>query len=154
MNKINSSNPHLRSQKLVNGLHRTHCRPGVSKIHGVGLFAIKPIKKGTSIMKMCPVQGCWKPMDWIAENNVHPNNVRMMQDFFCSSKFSPLTHVFIPDETFDSFHAQTFLNHSLDPNVFINQNYCIEALRDIEESEEMTENYLDLCCNSHILFEQ
>ena len=135
----------------MNSLQKTFCRPGVSKLHGVGMYAVCPIPKGTVVMPTRGLAGCWKPKEWAHENNIQNGVVNMMQELICSHEYDSDTFVFVPQEPIIDFNAQMLMNHSNDANLTVNDNYHLEAVRDIEEGEELTENYLCVCGEQYFI---
>jgi len=132
-------------------LWHTYCRPGVSRIHGVGLFAVQPIKKGAILMPARGLQGSWKTVEWAYENSVEPGVIKMMQDYICSKDYCSKDYLFVPSSPITAFEPQMLMNHSLDPNVRVNERLQIEATCDIRTGDELTENYIDICGHSHML---
>ena len=127
----------------MSSLWRTYCRPKVSPIHGIGVFAVQPIKKGTILMNAKNMPGTWKTLEWAFEHEVEPGVIKLMQDYVFHAEYRD-SHVFVPNEPVDSFHAQMLMNHSKNPNIFVNSRFQLEALKDIQIDEELTENYLHL----------
>lgn len=111
-----------------------YVRIGPSKIHGVGVIAIVPIKKGTDLFPHDQSELTWIKVDDLPA--MHPSHRRLYDDFCvrkgdtygCPSSFSELT-------------ASWYLNHSDSPNVECGSEYRFFALRDISEGEELTVDY-------------
>jgi hypothetical protein len=111
----------------------TRLRP--SRIHkgGVGVFAIRRIRKGTYIFA-----GENEEMLWVAEKDLprRPIQIRKLYDDFTPAKDNwygcPLS--------FNRLTPAWYLNDSEDPNVRADRNYDFFALRNIEEGEELTVN--------------
>jgi uncharacterized protein len=109
-----------------------YTRLGPSKIHGVGVFAIQHIAQGT------PLFSSDEKIVWIDATYVShlPKQIRRLYDDFaiikdgkygCPTNFNLLTMAW-------------YLNDSDDPNVTVDDDYNMSALRDIEEGEELTIN--------------
>ena len=45
----------MKKQEIISFLSCTYCRIKTSKIHGVGVHAVMPIKKGTNLFPDCSV---------------------------------------------------------------------------------------------------
>jgi len=110
----------------------TRIRP--SKIHGVGVFAIRKIPKGAAIFSQDN-----EPIVWIDKSLVEtlPKPLRSLYDDFCiikGGRYGCPKH-------FDALTTPWYLNHSEHPNVAIDENYRFQALRDIEAGEELTVDY-------------
>ncbi len=109
-------------------------RLGRSRIHGVGVFAIRKIQKGT---KLFP--GDVDDMIWIEKDELGrlPKNTRQLYEDFAVLKDgrygSPLS--------FNRLTPSWYLNHSKTPNVHCDRNYDFTALRTINRGEELTVDY-------------
>ena len=114
-------------------------RLGVSPIEGIGVFAIRPIPKGTDMFANDRV-----PLTWIGRaelDSSRPSDAeRALYDDFgirrgdaigCPANFNNLT-------------PGWYLNEPPPgeaPNVAADSNFAFTALRDIEEGEELTIDY-------------
>lgn len=107
-----------------------HTRLAPSKIHGVGVFAIERIAKGT------PLFSPEEEIVWVDEQLVKglPKQFRKLYEDFaiirggkygCPRNFNLLTMAW-------------YLNDSDDPNVAVDNEYNMRTVRDIEEGEELT----------------
>jgi SET domain-containing protein len=106
----------------------TRLRP--SNIHGVGVFAIRQIRKGT------PLFSNENDIIWIDEGQIAnlPEELKKLYEDFsiitdqrygCPPNFNLLT-------------MSWYLNDSDNPNVTVDEDYNMSALRDIETGEELT----------------
>jgi len=136
----------MKEEEIVKYLNNTvYCRLGPSKIHGVGVFAIRDIPKGTLI----------------TDHNIHyPNNQQytlsvemflkvhdeirslILDRFFYEAADTKFTF-YSPNS--DQF-LQAFMNHSDTPN-----SDGHEALRDIKAGEEVVEDFTKLTTTHHPL---
>ncbi len=115
------------------------CKVGVSKIHGVGIIALKYIPMGTVITSSPP----------------RYENIQMLEyhrDSFCKKQLEYLNsiHCFdfydekiqIPETGFNIYWLQSFVNHSFSPNAIMhsmNGTYSdIINVIDIKPEEEVT----------------
>jgi hypothetical protein len=110
-----------------------------SKIHGVGVFAIRRIPKGTSIF---PNDN--GPIVWIKRSNIQGlrGQLRRLYDDFCIIKDNGETFGCPPN--FSLMTAAWFLNEPMrgqQPNVGCRKDYTFYAMRDIAAGEELTVNY-------------
>ena len=108
-----------------------------SPIHGIGVFAIRDIPKGTQDIFS---QGVG---DWIEvskeEVEALPKHSRDLVENHCL--FDEQSY-FIPDYGFKLVDLVIYLNHSDTPNVVsINDGERFEAIRDIAEGEELFVDY-------------
>lgn len=109
-------------------------RLGRSRVHGVGVFAIRRIPKGT---KLFP--GDMDEMIWIEKRELGVLQKRIQQLYYdfavlkdgrygCPLSFNRLT-------------PSWYLNSSKTPNVRCDENYDFVALRNIGPGEELTADY-------------
>jgi len=113
------------------------CKIGVSSIHGVGVFAIRDIQRGTVLTDY----NIWKRE---ADRYVYRFNIEDLLKLKPEVKDLILDHNSFKAGTFifpffspnQEVNFQSFMNHSENPNTdgFV-------ALRDIMKGEELTENY-------------
>jgi hypothetical protein len=113
----------------------TRLRP--SKIHGVGVFAIRDIPKGINIFSDDKSE-----MIWIDEENIQARSgeVRKLYDDFCVLS----NHKYGCPNGFNNLTIGWYINQPLegqDPNVVCNDEYDFLAARDICEGEELTVDY-------------
>jgi uncharacterized protein len=116
-------------------LIETRVRP--SAIHGLGLFAVKPVPRGTPVWKLQPgFDHDFSPEQFAAL----PLLARQHTRWFCFVSKSD-GHVILSGD-----HA-CFINHSLIPNTGAPPAAVAPvvtvAVRDIAAGEEITCNYLD-----------
>jgi SET domain-containing protein len=101
-----------------------------SKIHGVGVFAIRPIPKGTHLFDS------GEEICWIEEEKITklPKAVRRMYEDFCIIKNGK----YGCPRNFNNLTMGWYLNDSPNPNVMVDHGYNLWAIRDIAEGEELT----------------
>jgi hypothetical protein len=111
-----------------------YARLGCSKIHGVGVFAISEIKKGTYVF-----YGDDAETVNVSVVNVSslPHNVRKLYTDFCPT----VNGEYVCPKNFNLMTIAWYLNHSDDPNMACNEDYQFYAQRDIHEGEELTSDY-------------
>ena len=109
-------------------------RIGRSKRHGVGVLAIRNIKKGTSIF-----YGDDEPIYWVDKKSIKqlPDGIKKMYEDFCIIK----RDLYGCPKNFNQLTPAWYLNHSKNPNVACNKDYKFYALRDIKKGEELTVDY-------------
>jgi SET domain-containing protein len=112
-----------------------YTRLQVSKTHGVGVFAIRDIPKGTIVFSTDETE-----MIWIEEKdvaNIHPALKKLYDDFAvirngrygCPKNFNMLT-------------PGWYLNESREnPNVKCTDDFDFISIRDIRAGEELTVDY-------------
>lgn len=130
MRKQTSDNDH----RLPHADVYTRLRP--SKIHGVGVFAIRKIKKGTYMFRgddaeMVPVKNL--------NLGKLPREVRKLyEDFAVIDK----KRTYLCPKNFNALTVSWYLNESKNPNVGYDKTKCdFFALRDIRAGEELTVDY-------------
>ena len=106
-------------------------RLGKSRIHGLGVFALEPIRKGRPVWRF--VDGfdrCWTPAQFARL----PKQAR---DYLQVHGYSVDGEILLPA---DNDHH---MNHSDDANTHWHRG-CIRARRNIAKGEEITNNYREL----------
>ena len=117
--------------------HHTFVTLRPSKIQGIGVFALTDIKKGQRGLFSSDAS------EWIAVSKEEvaalPIHSRLLVENFC---LFDEENYFIPEYGFKIMDIVVYLNHSDVPNVqSINDGEDFEALRDIEEGEELFVDY-------------
>ena len=108
-----------------------------SPLHGIGVFAIRDIPKGTKNIFSKGVG------DWIKvskeEIEALPQHAKDLIENHC---LFDEDHYFIPDYGFKLVDLVIYLNHSETPNVIsLNDGEEFEAIRDIANGEELLVDY-------------
>ena len=128
----------MKKQALLKQLQsKTYVMIKPSPLHGIGVFAIRDIPKGT---KDIFSEGFG---DWIKvskqEVDALPKHSRDLIENHC---LFDEDHYFIPEYGFKLVDLVIYLNHSDTPNVqSLNDGEQFEALRDIQEGEELLVDY-------------
>ncbi len=108
-----------------------------SLLHGIGVFAIRDIPKGTRDLFSQGV-GEWIKLT-IAEVEALPKHSRDLVENHC---LFDEDHYYVPDYGFKLVDLVVYLNHSDTPNVIsINEGEYFEATRDIAAGEELLLDY-------------
>jgi SET domain-containing protein len=109
-----------------------------SKIHGVGVFAIRHIPKGTK-----PFGGDDDEVIWIKRSALDleqlPKTIRELYDHFCVIKEKG--ELYGCPRNFNLMTIAWYLNHSNSPNIGCDEAFTFFALRQINEGEELTTDY-------------
>jgi SET domain-containing protein len=114
--------------------HGVYARLQPSRIHGVGVFAIKDIPKGTSIF---PEDN--EELVWIHKRmfrNLEPE-ARKLYDDFCIIRGD----LYGCPRSFNRLTPAWYFNESSTPNVAADKAYRFYALRGIKKGEELTVDY-------------
>jgi uncharacterized protein len=114
--------------------HGVYTRLRPSKIHGVGVFAIKNIPKRTYVFADDD-----ESIVWVEKKRIKhlPKAVRDLYDDFCIIKGNK----YGCPKNFDSPTPAWYLNHSSNPSVTADKRVKFYALRDIKKGEELTVDY-------------
>jgi len=108
-----------------------------SGIHGIGVFAIRPIPKGCRTI-FSKEQGDWIKLP-IADVESLPAHSRELVETYC---LFDEENYYVPEYGFKLMDLVNYLNHSSNPNIVsINDGEAFEALRDIDTGEELMLNY-------------
>jgi len=112
----------------------TRLRP--SQIHGIGVFAICKIKKGTPIF-----YGDDEEIVWVQKDDLRnlPVEIKRLYDDFCI--VADKGRLYGCPKNFNSLTVAWYLNSSSRPNVRCDKNYHFFTLRDIKKGEELTVDY-------------
>jgi SET domain-containing protein len=113
-----------------------YTRIQASKIHGVGVFAIRNIKKGAYVFP-----GDDDELVWIKKNtlkNVAKRIKRLYEDF-CVIKEKG--KIYGCPKNFNQMTIAWYLNHSKKPNVGCDRNYNFFTLKNVKAGEELTADY-------------
>lgn len=122
------------TRKRLRPHNGVYIRLGVSKIHGIGVFAIRAIKKGMNVFRHDNAQ-----MVWVRERELKrlPGAIKKLYKDFgvlkngrygCPRSFNRLTPAW-------------YVNNSSSPNLRCDTNYDFISLRDIRRGEELTIDY-------------
>ena len=128
----------MTKEALLKDLHQdTYVMIKPSPLHGIGVFAIRDIPKGTRDLFSQGV-GEWIKLT-IAEVEALPKHSRDLVENHC---LFDEDYYFIPDYGFKLVDLVIYLNHSETPNVIsLNEGEEFEAIRDIASGEELLVDY-------------
>jgi SET domain-containing protein len=108
-----------------------------SKINGIGVYAVRKIKKGQFI-----AEGIHDDYDdlvnWKEVKSVDKDIKKKIHDFCVGSPSG-----FIPpeDKDFNKLYIEWYFNHSCNGNVGFNKNGDFVAIKNIKKDEELTYDY-------------
>lgn len=108
-----------------------------SKIHGVGVFAIRDIPKNTIIFNE---EEAAKEEISVSKEAIKEldSEIKKLYEDFCVTENNRYTYC--PD-SFDLVTVAWYVNHSKNPNVKYGRDDNFVALRDIKKGEELTADY-------------
>ena len=118
-----------------------YTRLGVSALHGIGVFAIKPIPAGTNVFLNDLVDLVWIEKAALDKAALRPEDRKLYHDFGisrgpligCPVNFHNLTPGWYCNEPADG----------ADPNINVDADLNFWATSDIAEGEELTVRYTD-----------
>ena len=122
--------------ELIKKLNTVWVEIGVSKIHGVGVKAIRPIPKNTIVFS----RGNYNPENYnikkLLDGGVDPNIMKTIKKYYAHDN----KIIQIDKEKINKTNFISYLNHNVHPNLdYINENYI--TTRNIKKGEELTINY-------------
>ncbi len=111
-----------------------YTRLAPSGLHGIGVFAIKPVPKGTYIF-----YGDDAPLAWLEKIKIQklPPEIKKLYMDFCVRRG---TKYGCP-KNFNQLTVPWYLNHSKHPNVGCDKKYNFFTLRNIRKGEELLADY-------------
>lgn len=128
----------MPKEKLLSELHQDNyvmLKP--SLVHGIGVFAIRDIPRGCRNIFSAEAGG-WVKLSFTEVEKL-PAHSRNLVETYC---LYDEKHYFVPDHGFKLMDLTLYLNHSPAPNIIsVNEGEQFEALRDINEGEELLVNY-------------
>lgn len=132
-------------KKLINNLEECiYCRLKPSKIHGIGVFAIKDIPPNTNPFRHTYNKSCKYDVIILNNNDIKnvDNEVKKMLKDFCKNgnKYDVLLN------GLNAIDISFYLNHSKNPNLEIYEDkncdyYAFKTMRLIQKDEELLINY-------------
>lgn len=125
--------PHKRKW-LLRDEAGTQIKP--SPIHGMGVFAVRAIPKGTSLFGEAH-----DAVLWVKEKELRqlPGEIRRLYADYCIVKEKGS----LPGcpQSFNEMTVSWYLNHSAKPNVGCDRNVRVYTLRKVKVGEELTVDY-------------
>jgi SET domain-containing protein len=117
--------------------HRgVYTRLAPSPLHGVGVFAVRPIKKGTKLFG--DDNAALVPMKRSRITRLSPGIRRLYTDFCIIQAKGEL---YLCPNNFNQMTVSWYLNHSTKPNVRCDRDFNFYSLRQIKTGEELTVDY-------------
>jgi SET domain-containing protein len=108
-----------------------------SPIHGIGVFALIDIPKGTKNI-FSKESGEWIKVSRV-EVDALPTHSKNLVETHC---LFDEDHYYLPDYGFKKLDIVIFLNHSTEPNIIsVNDGVYFEAIKDIPCGEELLIDY-------------
>lgn len=128
----------IKKQQLLQELSRsTYATLRPSVLHGIGVFSIKDIPKGTKDV-FSTHDAEWIKVSKEEVNALPDESIQLVENFCLYDE----DHYYIPEYGFKVFDMAVFLNHSDHPNLIsINDGEYFETTRDIICGEELLIDY-------------
>jgi uncharacterized protein len=117
--------------------YKVYTRLKPSKIHGVGVFAIRDIPKGVSLFADEAEQNIED--NWVDKKEVAKLDPEIQKLY---ADFSPITDdKYNCPKSYDLITVGYYVNHSPRPNVVSNNGGSFTTLRKIKKGEEITADF-------------
>ncbi|HMR92213.1 MAG TPA: SET domain-containing protein [Chitinophagaceae bacterium] len=128
----------MTKEELLQELrHETWVALKPSPVHGIGVFAIRPIPKGCTTIFSRP-SGDWIKLP-IREAEQLPAHSRELIETYC---LYDETDYYVPAYGFKLMDMVNYINHSPSPNICsVNDGEYFEALTDIPAGAELFADY-------------
>ena len=122
---------------LIDNLNEIYFELGVSKIHNIGLIAIRSIPKNTLLFKIEEFNPIFIRFEELKKKI--PSSVINIIKKKCAHDNKSIE---ISNDLFDKYSTRwvNYLNHSYNPNIYFNEN-CYYSKKKIKKGEELTLNY-------------
>jgi SET domain-containing protein len=117
-----------------------YTRLGISKIHGIGVLAIRDIPKGTKVFSEDKSKLVWFTAEELELDTLSPP-LRQFYEDFCVLVIKDGSKMYGCIENFTHLTIEWYLNHADNPNVYCDKNYDFYTLTDIRAGEELTSSY-------------
>jgi hypothetical protein len=128
-----------RKQLLDRVLRDCYCRLQPSTIHGIGVFAVRDIPKGRNPFDTIPKYADFGYVR-ITEDELDALPSKLSEAI--RALFVPTGGVMhIPNYGLNIIHLNSYLNHSVKPNMRTRNGYDFVAMRRILAGEELTVDY-------------
>lgn len=127
----------------LNQISKTvYCQLKPSKLHGVGVFAIRDIPKMTEPFHDALLwhKKSYRKVSKTELKQLPSHLVKLIKIYAVGDK----NHYWVSTDSWNKYGIDDFLNHSTKPNIGCVGEYKFIALRDINEGEELTIDYREI----------
>ena len=125
------------NKKLILELKRTYCRLKSSKLHGIGVFAIRDIPEGTE-----PFREFYNEETFILTEKDIAELPKAVRNLITDFVVPTINGVYqIPTSGLQSLNVSWYINHSETPNMLSRDGWLFRAKRSIKAGEELTVDY-------------
>jgi SET domain-containing protein len=128
----------MTKQELLHELrHQTYIALKPSATHGIGVFAIRDIPKGTRNL-FSKDNGNYISLSFAEVEQLPPHAKDFIETYYLYDE----QQYYIPDHGCKVMDMANYLNHSSSPNIIsVEEGRWFEATRDIKEGEELFVDY-------------
>jgi SET domain-containing protein len=128
----------MTKQELLHELqHQTWVALKPSATHGIGVFAIRDIPKGTRNI-FSKDTGGYILVSFAEAEQLPPHARNFIETYYLYNE----THYFIPSHGCKIMDMANYLNHSSTPNIVsVEEGLFFESIRDIKKGEELFVDY-------------
>ena len=138
----------LREQLLKRVLRDCYCRLRPSKIHGLGVFAIRDIPKGRNPFETLPK---YDAVGYVRITDDELNALPPKLAGLVRALFVPTDGImYVPNHGMNIIRLNCYLNHSTKPNMRTRDGYNFIAIRKIMIDEELTVDYRTYGADGHL----
>jgi SET domain-containing protein len=138
----------LREQLLKRVLGDCYCRLRPSKIHGLGVFAIRDIPKGRNPFETLPK---YDSVGYVRITDDELNALPAKLAGLVRALFVPTNGtMYVPNHGMNIIRLNCYLNHSTKPNMRTRDGYTFIAIRKIMIDEELTVDYRTYGADGHL----
>src|SRR5581483_11682541 len=124
-------------QRLLENLRKVYCRVQPSKLHGVGVFAIRRIPKGINPFEI-PIPTELVSLT-VAEMHALPRGIQQMIRQYVAKQDGGYV---VTTLGLNLLELEYFVNHSSKPNLLFDEDEgCYRTARVIASGEELTGDY-------------
>ena len=136
-----------KAQIIKHLQQEVYCKLGISKIAGIGVFALRAIPKGIDPLTSClPTKELEIPLKELSKL---PAKVRKQLHSFCYVD-NHEKYVSIPTSGMNSMNMAVYLNHSKQPNLRFKKNGTLVSLKNIRAGQELFIDYDESFGDTHI----
>jgi SET domain-containing protein len=138
----------LREQRLKQVLRDCYCRLQPSKLHGIGVFAVRDIPKGKNPFRTLPKYDSVGYVR-ITEDELDALPPKLSQ--LIRALFVPTDgKMYVPNHGMNVIRLNCYLNHSTKPNMRTRNGYDFITLMKVMVGEELTVDYRTYGATNHV----
>lgn len=128
-----------RTQLLKRVLRDCYCRLQPSKIHGIGVFAVRDIPKGKNPFKTLPK---YADIGYVRITEGELDALPLKLSELIRTLFIPTDGtMYVPNYGVNIIRLNSYINHSAKPNMHTRNGYDFIAVRKILVGKELTVDY-------------